>query len=211
MSTQHARRLSRRTFLAGLPLAGTAELLGLHPRLVAAESPPETTRLRLVRGPAICVAPEYVAEELLPGEGFTEVQYVKKESIVAKQTAFAAGEVDLTLLFSGPFLLQLEAGDPLVLLAGMHVGCFELFGTEQVRAIRDLKGRTVAVNGLGAAEHVFVASMAAYMGLGPRRNITWVAHPRPRLCGYLPRARLTPSSPCRQPHRNSGRRGSGTW
>jgi NitT/TauT family transport system substrate-binding protein len=70
MSTQHARRLSRRTFLAGLPLAGTAELLGLHPRLVAAESPPETTRLRLVRGPGLCVAPEYVAEELLQGEGF---------------------------------------------------------------------------------------------------------------------------------------------
>ena len=91
--------------------------------------------------------------------------------------ALAAGEVDLTLWFGGPFLLQLEAGAPVVLLAGVHVGCFELFGTERVRAIRDLKGKTVAVDSLGTTNHVFLASMAAYIGLDPRRDITWVAHP----------------------------------
>jgi NitT/TauT family transport system substrate-binding protein len=158
-------------------LAGTAGLLGMHPRPVAAEPPPETTRIRLARVPAICVAPEYVAEELLYGEGFTEVQYVKKENGLAKQMALAAGEVDLTTVFSGPFLLQLEAGDPLVTLAGVHVGCFELFATERVRGIRDLKGKTVAVEGLGAADHVFLASISAYVGLDPRRDITWVLHP----------------------------------
>jgi NitT/TauT family transport system substrate-binding protein len=144
---------------------------------VAAEPPPETTRIRLVQIPGICVAPEYVAEELLQGEGFTGVQYVKKASLGDKKLALAAGEVDLTTVFSGDFLLQLEAGDPFVLLAGVHVGCFELFGTERVRAIRDLKGRTVAVNGLGTADHVFIASMAAYVGLDPRKDITWVAYP----------------------------------
>jgi NitT/TauT family transport system substrate-binding protein len=46
MRTQHARPFSRRQFLGGLTLAGTAGLLGLHPRPVAAEPPPETTRLR---------------------------------------------------------------------------------------------------------------------------------------------------------------------
>jgi hypothetical protein len=30
---------------------------------------------------------------------------------------------------------------PLVLLAGVHAGCYELFANEQVRAIRDLKAR----------------------------------------------------------------------
>jgi NitT/TauT family transport system substrate-binding protein len=151
-----------------LTLVGTAGFLGLHPRPVAAEPPLETTRIRLVRTPGICVAPEYLAEALLQGEGFTAVQYVKIESLPAKHTALAGGEVDLTLLFSGPFLLQLEAGDPVVLLAGVHVGCFELFGTERVHAIRDLKGKTVAVNGLGAPDHVFIASMAAYVGIDPR-------------------------------------------
>ena len=177
MHIQHARWLSRRRFLGGLTLAGTAGLLGLHPGPVAAEPQPETTRLRLVRRPAICVAPEYVAEELLQGEGFTEVQYVKVENSVAAYTALAAGEADFTLHFSGPLLLQLDTGDPVVILAGVHVGCFELFGTEQVRAIRDLKGKTVAVQGPGAPEHVFLASMAAYVGLDPHRDINWVAHP----------------------------------
>src|SRR5215813_8700678 len=164
MRTQHARPFSRRRFLRGVTLVGTAGLLGVHPRPVAAEPPPETTRLRLVRGPGLCVAPEYVAEELLHGEGFTEVQYVKKESILAKQTALASGEVDLTLWFGGPLLLQLEAEDPLVLLAGVHVGCYELVGTERVRAIRDLQGKTVAVDSLRTPDYVFLASMAAYVG-----------------------------------------------
>jgi NitT/TauT family transport system substrate-binding protein len=71
----------------------------------------------------------------------------------------------------------MDTGAPVVILAGVHVGCFELFGTEQIRAIRDLKGKTVAVSALGAAEHVFLASMAAYVGLDPRQDINWVTHP----------------------------------
>src|SRR5262245_42765417 len=140
MSTQYARQFSRRRFLGGVTLAGTAGLLGLTSGLVAAEPPPETTTLRLVRVPGICVAPEYVAEELLQGEGFTEVHYVEKEGSASKQTALASGEVDLTLQFSGPLLLQMDTGDLVVILAGVHVGCWDLFGTERVRTIRDLKG-----------------------------------------------------------------------
>ena len=177
MSVQHARRFSRRRFLGGLTLAGTAGLLGWHPRPVIAEPPPETTRIRLVRNPGICVAAEYVAEELLYGEGFTAVQYVQQATPAEKEPALAAGEVDLTQVFSGPFLLRVEAGDPLVLLAGVHIGCFELFGTERVRAIRDLKGKTVAVPALGGFQHVFLASVVAYVGLDPAKDITWVIHP----------------------------------
>src|SRR5215471_8416571 len=154
MYHQRIEGMSRRKFLGGLTLAGTTGFLGLHPGRVAAEPPPEITRLRLVRRPAICVAPEYVAEELLQGEGFTEVQYVKKEDAGGPYTALVSGEADLTLLFSGPLLLQMDTGAPVVVLAGVHVGCFELFGTEQVRAIRDLKGKTVAVSVMGGPEHV---------------------------------------------------------
>jgi NitT/TauT family transport system substrate-binding protein len=126
-----------------------------------------------------------VAEELLRGEGFTEVQYVKHDSVAYTETALASGEVDLNPVFSGPFLLRLEAGDPLVMLAGMHVGCLELVGTERVRAIRDLKGKTVAVNGLGGPDHVFLASIAAYIGLAPRKDLTWVIHPPPEAMQLL--------------------------
>jgi|RhiMetdeSRZDD1v2_1073273.scaffolds.fasta_scaffold23844_4 NitT/TauT family transport system substrate-binding protein len=177
MSIQHARQFSRRRFLGGVTLAGTAGLLGWRPRPVAAEPPPETTTLRLVKIPSICQAPQYVAEELLKSEGFTEVIYLKKDSDLGTQQALASGEADLSNLYGGPLILRLEAGDPVVILAGLHVGCFELFGTDQVRAIRDLKGKTVAVPALGTSQHVFLSSMVAYVGLDPRTDITWVTHP----------------------------------
>jgi NitT/TauT family transport system substrate-binding protein len=190
MSMERAEGWSRREFLGGLALMGMGRFLGLPPKAVAAEPPPETTRIRLARSPAICVAPEYVAEDLLQGEGFTEVQYVKRESLRDKNAALAAGEVDLTLYFSGDFLVKLEAGEPLVLLGGVHVGCFELVGTERVRTIRDLKGRNVAVNGLGTADHVFLASMAAYVGLDPYRDVNWVIHPADEAVGLLTEGKI---------------------
>src|SRR5207244_13227370 len=60
----------------------------------------------------------------------------------------------------------------LVILAGVHSGCFELFGTERVRAIRDLKGKTVALAGLGtgSTQHIFLALMLAYVGLDPAKR-----------------------------------------
>jgi NitT/TauT family transport system substrate-binding protein len=176
MRTQHARRFSRRRFLGGVTLAGAAGLLGLHARPVAAEPPSETTTLRLVKVPSICQAPQYVAEELIKSEGFTEVIYIQKDSDLGIQQALASGEADLSNLYGGPLILRVEAGDPVVILAGLHVGCFELVGTDQVRAIRDLKGKTVAVPALGTSQHVYLSSMMAYVGLDPRTDVTWVTH-----------------------------------
>jgi NitT/TauT family transport system substrate-binding protein len=176
MTAQHAAGWTRRAFLGGVTLTGTAGLLGLYPRLVAAEPPPETTRLRLGRLPGICGAPLVVAEEFLPGEGFTEVQYVDL-GVSSFTKATAAGEIDFGSNFIGPTLTRLEAGDPLVLLSGTHVGCFELFVREPIRAVRELKGKTMAVRQLGSTEHTFIASILAYVGIDPRQEVRWVAHP----------------------------------
>jgi NitT/TauT family transport system substrate-binding protein len=89
----------------------------------------------------------------------------------------ASGEADINLHFAGPLILALDAGDPLVILSGSHVGCFELFGTNGVRAIRDLKGKTVAVPGLGSPPYVFLSIMAAYVGLNPAKDINWITRP----------------------------------
>ncbi|HEV8343320.1 MAG TPA: ABC transporter substrate-binding protein [Candidatus Binatia bacterium] len=167
---------NRREFLSTLSLAGAAGFIGLQPEAFAAESPPETTKLRLVQVPAICFAPQYIAEELLKSEGFTDVQYIKTVSGGAGK-ALASGSADISMQFSGPFIIQVDAGDPIMILAGVHVGCFELFGTDRVRAIRDLKGKTVAVPALGAPSHVFLSIMAAHVGLDPRKEINWVTHP----------------------------------
>jgi NitT/TauT family transport system substrate-binding protein len=177
MHCPRAEGVSRREVLGVLNLGATAGLLGVRPACATAEPPPETTRLRLAHNPSICIAPYFVAKEFLQGEGFTDVQDVKTESTLNIK-AVVAREIDIGMNFSGPLVSRVDAGDPLVILAGIHVGCFQLFGGERVHAIHDLKGKTVAVfNGLGGPEHVFLASMAAYVGLDPRTDIRWVTHP----------------------------------
>jgi len=151
-------------------------VLGLSTGSVTAEPPPETTRIRLYQIAGICIAPQYVAEELLYLEGFTEVQYVQTGLSTAIYEGFGSGAVDIGMAFVPPFILQVDAEVPIVLLGGVHVGCYELFGTERVRAIRDLKGKTVAVPALGSPHHLFIASMAQYVGLDPRTAIHWVPH-----------------------------------
>jgi NitT/TauT family transport system substrate-binding protein len=165
---------SRRRLLATLSSAAAANLIG-GPMVFAQEAPPETTTVRMTKIPGICVAPQYVAEELLKTEGFTNVQYVELAENV--YPGFAAGKIDISMAFVAPFIIQVDAGVPIVLLGGVHAGCYELFGTERVKAIRDLKGKTVAVPGLGSPHHVFVASMAAHVGMDPKRDINFVIHP----------------------------------
>jgi NitT/TauT family transport system substrate-binding protein len=169
---------SRREFVGGLALAGTAGLVGMRPAPVTAEAPPETMRLRLTKVPSICRAPQWVAEALLKAEGFTDVQYVAVESggrgADLTGSALASGQVDLSMQFIGPSVLQVDAGDPIVLLGGVQIGCYEVFGTDRVRAIRDLKGKTVAAGPLRGSGHTFLASMAAFVGLKPATDITWV-------------------------------------
>jgi len=181
---------NRREFLSTLSLAGAAGLLGLRPGASAAEPPPETTRLRIPRLPSACRSPEWVAEELLRAEGFTEVTYVPQDGTLGVERALASGEADIGGHFAAPVILRVEAGDPIVMLAGEHAGCFELLGTERIRGIRDLKGRTVAVPALDPAPYAFLASMAAYVGLDPRKDINWVNHSADESMALLAEGRI---------------------
>lgn len=177
MKIRKSDRWSRREFFKTTVLAGTGALLGLRTESRAAEPILETTKLRLVRTTSICQAPQYVAEELLRGEGFTDIQYITKSSPGEIGKTLASGEANINLHFAGPLILSLDAGDPIVILSGSHVGCSELFGTEKIRAIRDLKGKTVAVPGIGSPPYVFLSIMAAYVGLNPAKDINWITRP----------------------------------
>jgi NitT/TauT family transport system substrate-binding protein len=159
--------------------AMTAGLLGLRAEQVAAEPTPETTTIKIGLSPSLCAAPQFVAEELLRSEGFADVQYVRPATPALIWPELASGAMHLTAGFSGPFIIRIDAQDPVVLLGGIHTGCFELFGGEGVRAIRDLKGKSVAILARGGVGHVFIAAMAAHVGLDPRKDINWVVHPAP--------------------------------
>jgi NitT/TauT family transport system substrate-binding protein len=178
-------RASRRQLLkgvagVGLAVAGGSLLAGCANQVApffstTTGSQLETTRIRLSQIAGVCVAPQYVAADLLRTEGFTDVEYVQIDA-TNPYPAFAAGDVDISMAFAAPFIIQVDKGSPIVLLGGVHVGCFELFGTGSVRAIRDLKDKTVGIPGLNTAHHVFLSSMAAYVGLDPRVDIKWLDH-----------------------------------
>jgi NitT/TauT family transport system substrate-binding protein len=169
---------SRRRFLANAAFAGAAGLrvLGVSGKSRAAEPPPETTTIRLNKNPGVCIAPLYFAEELLRTEGFADIRYVEIPT-AANEEAVATGKVDFAPIY-GPLLIpKIEAGVPVTVLAGIMVGCFELFGNAGVRGIADLKGKTVGVQDWGSTEHVLVTLMAAHVGLDPVNDIRWVTDP----------------------------------
>ncbi len=172
MSRSSPHRFDRRSFLAGASALGVASVLGSS-REAAAEPPPETTRIRLTQDPAICLAPQYLAEELLRLEGFSEIEYAKVPTAAAGTNVLATGAADIKILGVFDILPVLDSEQSVVVLAGIHIGCYELFGNDRVHAIRDLKGKTVAVSGLGAGDHLFVASMLAYVGVDPGKDIDW--------------------------------------
>jgi NitT/TauT family transport system substrate-binding protein len=177
MSAQPVEGWTRRRFLGGLTLGGASGLLGLYAGSVAAEPPPETTTLRLLKETGrVCWAPQYMAEDLLRAEGFADVTYVDFPGGPVAEY-LAAAKADLSLHFVGPNIMRLDQGDPVVFLAGVHVGCFEVIATERVRRITDLKSKAVGVSSLRGAEHIFIASIAAHVGLSPQQDITWVVNP----------------------------------
>ena len=181
--------IARRRFLVGVAGAAVGPLARVP--AARAEPPPETRRIRLSQTVAICTAPQLVAGELLAAEGFTDVSYTPLDkATVGPLHEVAKGEADVGITFSGPTILQLDAGDPVTVLAGVHPGCFELFGTERVRSLKDLKGKRIAVLGRGSSPHVFLSAMLTHVGLDPRKDVEWVTGPRAEAVDLLRTGRV---------------------
>jgi len=163
----------RREFLARTSALGAASLLGLHCHPAAAEPPPETTVIRLAHAPYICVAPQYLAEDFFPMEGFTEWTYLPL-GMRTTLDALADGRADIALWSVSDLLPHIDAGQALTVLAGLHGGCYQLFGNERVHAVRDLKGKTAAIHYFGSGDHILLSTMLAYVGIDPQKEVTWI-------------------------------------
>ena len=141
----------RRRFVTNAAVAGAAGFgaLGALSRggggiSLAAEPPPEIFTIRLEKLPIACLAPQYLAEELLHAEGFTDVRYISSDTVSSSQKV-ARDEVDWTMDFAPAVISELDGGAPLTMVAGVHAGCFELFAHDHIRSIADLKGGRVGV------------------------------------------------------------------
>ena len=90
---------TRRRFLTTLSLTGAAGFLRAPP-LLAADGQLETATVRILKFPAVCVGPQYIAEELLRAEGLTEIRYVEAWESGEFSEQVGRGEADFTLEFS---------------------------------------------------------------------------------------------------------------
>jgi NitT/TauT family transport system substrate-binding protein len=148
---------SRRDFLASASLAATAGAAGILGTRAsfADEAPLETTTVRIEKQANICFAPQYVAEELLHAEGFTDVRYVQSGSATAAES-MAQGNLDFSQSSVVSTLRQMDSGAPIKVLAGVHPGCYELFAHEPVNTIADLRGRRVGIDQIGDGGHLLI-------------------------------------------------------
>jgi NitT/TauT family transport system substrate-binding protein len=169
---------TRRRLLTGLALAGAG--LVRAPQVLAGEGELETSRVRLAKKlPILCNAPQYVADDLLRAEGFTDIQYVDSGPGAPLTKKITDGAIDFSMGYAGPNIIAVDAGEAIVNLAGVHVGCFELLGHEGIRSIADLKGKSIGITAKGSSEHVYLAAMLAYIGLDPNQDVIWVTRASP--------------------------------
>ena len=178
---------NRRDFLfSGAYAASAALFWSAAARLKAEETapPPETNTIRLAKSPSLCIAPVYVVSDLLNAEGFANVVHVETGFVgsgpAQDKAIWKNSDVDFVLNFSGPLLLEIDRGLSTTILAGIHVGCFELFAREGIRSVADLKGRTVGIQSLESPPHVFLSAMATLVGLDPAKDIEWVTSAKVR-------------------------------
>jgi NitT/TauT family transport system substrate-binding protein len=157
-----------------------------------AEPPPETTRIRLPKMfPVSCAAAIAVAEPFLREEGFTDVEYLEMTLPDAVERT-ASGVVDFAQGYAAAYLPAVDAGAPIVMLSGLHVGCWQVFAAGGVRSISDFKGRTIAIPSPGPELYfrAFLAATLANVGIDLRRDVTLVGYRPPEAAELLTSGRV---------------------
>ena len=188
MARDQVVRLERRRVLQGLgalslSVAGGSLLAGCANQVApfftgSTGSRPETTTIRFPGGGSgTCVSPIFLAADFLRADGFSDVKYVPVTSDADFVPGVSAGDMDMAMQTAAITVTQADTNSPYVHLAGIHVGCFELFAAPGIRSMSGLKDKRVAVGSLESASGIYTAAMAAYIGLDPHRDITWVTDP----------------------------------
>ena len=135
---------NRRTFLAGAAAAGAASLVGADTGLGRDAARDTDRALRGFPGGG-CIAPQYIAEGLLRGEGFTDFRYVPAGKEATAAALIAKDQADFGLDFASALVVAVDTGVRLKGLCGVHVGCWELFAHEGINSVPDLKGKSVGI------------------------------------------------------------------
>ena len=123
--------------------------------------------------------PQMITRQLLEAEGFTDIRFVEEPKFPADAAEqLAHGDADLMVNYASNFIVALDKGAATTLLAGVHGGCFVLFGPADVHGIAGLKGKTVGIPGFGSGPDLLMSLMAAAVGLDPKKDLRWITDPK---------------------------------
>ena len=186
---ESARLISRRTLLRGAAGIGLAAATGTlltscgsgggkeRDSGPAADGPLETTSIRLFSLPPFnCFAAMYMAEQFLREEGFTDVQYppFSPKDFIGK---WADGAVDVGVGYMAVLTPHIENGAPFVMLGGLHLGCWQVVATGDIKTMRDFNGKTVSIVGPNFTDGIFMAMNLANVGLDINKDVKVVNFP----------------------------------
>ncbi|MFN0316019.1 MAG: ABC transporter substrate-binding protein [Burkholderiales bacterium] len=119
------------------------------------------------------MAPQYLAEDLLRMEGFTEIEFVDIKTQLGPD-ALAEGKIDFSLWDGASSVWAMDREKGFMVLSGVHAGCWDLVGSDRVRAIRDMRGKKIAIRTLGDIDHAWISSVLAFVGISPINGVEWI-------------------------------------
>lgn len=130
---------------------------------------------------AVCLAPVPVAID----QGFFKKHNLDVELINYSGStdqlleAIATGKSDAGLGMALRWLKPLEQGFDVKIAAGTHGGCMRVLTRQEsgIKTLADLKGKSVAVEDLGAPGKNFFSVQLARLGIDPAKDVDWRVYP----------------------------------
>jgi NitT/TauT family transport system substrate-binding protein len=137
------------------------------------------TKVRIGYIGLTCEAPLFTAVEkgFFKEEGL-DVEMVRCEWATYKD-ALALGQYDVTHHLVMYFLKPIEQGMDVKFTGGVHRGCLRVQALKDgpIKTITDLKGKTIAVPGMGTPPFMFASRVMAANGVDPSRDVNWRVYP----------------------------------
>lgn len=137
------------------------------------------TKIRVGYVGLTCEAPLFAARELgfFEEEGL-EVEMVRCEWATYKD-ALALGRYDVTHHLVMYFLKPIEQGMDVKFTGGVHRGCLRVQtrADSDIYTAADLRGKTIAVPGMGTPPFMLATRAMAAQGVDPSREVKWRVYP----------------------------------
>jgi NitT/TauT family transport system substrate-binding protein len=112
---------------------------------------------------------------MLRAEGFTEIRYIEEGRIPIRPVT--QGEVDFSPAYANLCVRAIDAGEPIMVLSGVMVGCFELFAREGIDSVAELKGKSIGVGAAESLSQELLTLIMAQVGLDSVKDFQWVTDP----------------------------------